>query len=262
MIEENRKNVIKGILVDIDGTLSFKGVPTPKAIDTVSILKKRKKLLFLTNTDSKTPDSVYKKLLKLGFSIQKDEIFTPIIALQNFLKKRKNKKIFLVATNEIEKEFEDFLQVSRKEIPDYVIISDFSDNWDVNRLNRAFRYLLKGAKLFGTQGNRYCLDEKGQPAIDTGSFVQILGQAAKIPYKTFGKPSKDFFYQALDKINLKPEECFVVGDDLESDIKGAINAGIRAVLVKTGKASNYKDFEEKSKSFLIIKNFNSILKHI
>ena len=72
---------VKGVLSDIDGTLYFKGVPTPGAIEAVSELKKRKKLLFLTNTDSKTPSSIHKKLLKLGFSSQKNEIFTPIIAI-------------------------------------------------------------------------------------------------------------------------------------------------------------------------------------
>ena len=73
-----QKNV-KGVLSDIDGTLIFKGIPTPGAIETVYELKKRKKVLFLTNTDSKTPDSVHKKLQNLGFQIKKNEVFTPII---------------------------------------------------------------------------------------------------------------------------------------------------------------------------------------
>ena len=79
---------IKGILSDIDGTLYFKGVPTPGAIKAISKLKKRKQILFLTNTDGKTPDSVHKKLLKFGFSMRKEEIFTPIIAIKKFLRKK------------------------------------------------------------------------------------------------------------------------------------------------------------------------------
>ena len=51
-----------------------------------------------------TPNTIQKKLLKLGFSIQKKEIFTPLIALQNFLQKNKDKKILLVVSKEIEKE--------------------------------------------------------------------------------------------------------------------------------------------------------------
>ena len=120
--------------------------------------------------------------------------------------------------------------------------------------------MLKGAKLFGTQGNRYCLDKNGRPLIDTGSFVRMLSEAASVPYKIFGKPSKEFFDQALNKIHLKPEECIVVGDDIESDICGAINAGIKPVLVKTGKATKYENSEKNTKPFLVIHDFETLLK--
>lgn len=120
--------------------------------------------------------------------------------------------------------------------------------------------MLKGAKLFGTQCNRYCLDKNGQPLIDTGSFARMLSKAASVPYKIFGKPSKEFFDQALNKIHLKPEECIVVGDDIESDICGAINAGIKPVLVKTGKATKYENSEKNTKPFLVIHDFETLLK--
>ncbi|MFX1313499.1 MAG: TIGR01458 family HAD-type hydrolase, partial [Promethearchaeota archaeon] len=88
---------IKGLLVDIDGTLYFKGSPIPGAIKAVSKLgKKGIKLLFLTNTDSKSPKTVLKILLQYGFSIKTDEIFTPIIALKKFLSKYPKKKSYFV----------------------------------------------------------------------------------------------------------------------------------------------------------------------
>ncbi len=254
---------VKGVLCDIDGTLYFKGSPIPGAIETLSKLRKaKKKLLFLTNTDSKTPSNVYQKLIGYGFSVKENEIFTPIIALQTFLLKNRNKKIFLVASKEIEKEFENFNLVSDDEIPDYVIISDFSDNWDVNRLNQAFKYLLMGAKLFGTQGNRYYLDHKGEPQIDTGSFVRMLADAAHVTFSLFGKPSKDFFVQALNKLGLKASECVLFGDDLESDIRGAKKAGIKPVLVRTWKAKGIVSFQKSMEPFLIITSFGSLVEYL
>jgi HAD superfamily hydrolase (TIGR01458 family) len=254
---------VKGILCDIDGTLYFKGSPIPGAIETLSELRKRRKnLLFLTNTDSKAPETVLKKLIKYGFSVEEHEIFTPIIALQTFLLEQRDKKIFLVASKDVEEEFKEFSLISDDEVPDYVIISDFSDDWDVNRLNRAFKYLLKGAKLFGTQGNRYCLNHEGEPQIDTGSFVRMLADAADVPYTIFGKPSKNFFVQALNKLGLKANECVIVGDDLESDIQGAKNAGMRAVLVKTGKTNSYVPSKNTTKPFLIIDTFKLLLDYL
>ena len=40
---------------------------------------------------------------------------------------------------------------------------------------------------------------------------------------------------AIKSMNLSKEEVVMVGDDIENDIEGAINSGIKAILVKTGK---------------------------
>lgn len=250
---------IKGLLIDIDGTLYFKGSPIPDAIKTVSKLKNADiKLLFLTNTDSKTPKTVLKTLQLYGFNIKMEEIFTPIIALREFLSKYPGKKSYFVTTEEVLKEFEEFSQVRGSEIPEFVIIGDFHDNWDVKRLNIAFQYILKGAKLLGTQGNKFYLDKKGEPVIDTGSFVQMIANAANVLPKIFGKPSKDYFLQALNKLHLTPNEILVVGDDLESDIQGAINSDLKGVLVKTGKGQFYDFKTSKIEPFMVIDSFSSI----
>ena len=93
---------IKGILTDIDGTLYFKGTPIPDAIEALSKLREiGLKFLFFTNTDSKSPKTVLKILQGYGFTINEDEIFTPIIAIKEFLSKNPNKKTYLVSTEEV-----------------------------------------------------------------------------------------------------------------------------------------------------------------
>ena len=252
---------IKGILSDIDGTLYFKGTPIPGAIETISKLRgKGIKLLFFTNTDSKTPKNVYKLLRGYDFELSEGEIFTPIIALKEFLSDKFEKKIYLVATEEVKAEFQDFHQIKGSEIPDFVIISDFHDNWDVNLLNNAFKYVIKhDAKLLGTQGNKYYLDSNGEPVIDTGSFVQMIAKAANVEPVIFGKPSKEYFMQALKKLDLPASKTVVIGDDIESDIQGAHNANIRGILVKTGKGQFYKSSEKDIKPYKIIDSISSIL---
>lgn len=251
---------IKGILSDIDGTLYFKGSPIPGAIETVSNLREMGlKILFFTNTDSKSPKTVLKILRNYGFSLAEEDVFTPIIALKEFLNKFPYKKLFFVTTVEVEEEFQKFPKVTGSEIPDFVIIGDFHDNWDVNRLNQAFKYVFNGAKLLGTQGNRYYLDKLGEPVIDTGSFVEMIANTANVEYKIFGKPSKEFFLQALKMINLEPEEVLVIGDDIESDIQGAKNAAIKGVLVKTGKGQYYNSKTSNIKPYKVIESFNILI---
>ncbi|MFW9824006.1 MAG: HAD-IIA family hydrolase [Candidatus Thorarchaeota archaeon] len=253
-----RKN--KGILTDIDGTLYFKGEPIVGAVETISKLRERGlKFLFFTNTDSKGVSSILNILTDYGFDIEENEVFTPIIALKEFLSENPSKKSFLVATRQVEEEFRDFPMVSGSEIPEFVIISDFHDNWDVNRLNQAFKYVVKGAILLGTQGNKYYLDRSGEPVIDTGSFVQMIAYAANTDPIIFGKPSKEYFFQALKRINLNSDEVIVVGDDPESDIQGAINAGIHGILVRTGKGKFFESKKSKIKPLMIIDSISSLI---
>jgi len=251
---------IKGLLVDIDGTLYFKGKAIPGAIETVNKLREAGlRLLFLTNTDSKSPKTILKILKDYGFKIDEDEIFTPVIALKEFLSKYPRKKSYFVATEEVEKEFRELPQAKGSELPDFAIIGDFHDNWDVNRLNQAFKFVLKGAQLLGMQGNRYYLDRNGEPVIDTGSFVQMIANAANVTPKIFGKPSKEYFLHALKRMNLGIDNVIVIGDDLESDIQGAINAGIKGILVKTGKGQYFESTKSEIEPFLVIDSFSSLL---
>jgi ribonucleotide monophosphatase NagD (HAD superfamily) len=216
MSKKRNLNNIKGILTDIDGTLYFKGKPIPNSIETISKLRKAGlKLLFLTNKDSKSPSTVYKTLQEYGFDVNRDEIFTPIIAVKEFLQKHPDKISYFVTTQE-------------------------------------------GAKLLGTQGNNYYLDHNGEPIIDTGSFVYMIAKAANVVPNIFGKPSKEYFLQALEKLGFKPNEVLVIGDDLESDIHGAINAGIKGILVKTGKGQLVNSTRLRIKPYLILASFSSL----
>lgn len=52
-----------------------------------------------------------------------------------------------------------------------------------------------------------------------------------------GKPERAFFLAALASIDesLTPQQVVMIGDDVRDDVLGAINAGMHAILVKTGK---------------------------
>ena len=50
-----------------------------------------------------------------------------------------------------------------------------------------------------------------------------------------GKPAKTFFAAALAALGANAAETLMIGDDIRVDIGGAQNAGIRGLLVRTGK---------------------------
>ena len=252
---------VRGILCDIDGTLYFRGKIIPDAIETVSYLQdKGYKIVFLTNTDSKPPQDILEILLNFGFSVKSDDIFTPIIAIKEYISQFPDKKSYFLMSERVTSEFQSFSQVTEDELPDFVVISDFSDDWRIERLNTAFKYVLNGAKLIGSQGNRYYLDKDGNPNIDTGSFVRMVADAANIKPTILGKPNSDYFKLALEKIGIHTNEAIIIGDDAESDIQGAQNAGIKGILVKTGKGQEkfQKNYHSKIEPFLTLKSFSEL----
>jgi HAD superfamily hydrolase (TIGR01458 family) len=96
---------------------------------------------------------------------------------------------------------------------------------------------MDGAELIALQRNRYWLRPEGL-ALDVGPFVAALEYAARVDAFVVGKPSADFFATILAGIPAEPGEAAMVGDDVESDVGGALDAGLAGVLVRTGK---YRD---------------------
>jgi putative hydrolase of the HAD superfamily len=59
------------------------------------------------------------------------------------------------------------------------------------------------------------------------------------------KPSPEFFGYILDDLGLDASRVFMVGDDFESDVLGAVGCGIRAVWFNenSNEARNAKSYE-------------------
>jgi ribonucleotide monophosphatase NagD (HAD superfamily) len=50
-----------------------------------------------------------------------------------------------------------------------------------------------------------------------------------------GKPSAAFFRLALEDLGIEAAHVVMIGDDARSDVGGAQAAGLRGILVRTGK---------------------------
>jgi HAD superfamily hydrolase (TIGR01458 family) len=115
-----------------------------------------------------------------------------------------------------------------------VIVGDLGSAFGYDVLNRAFRQVMEGAELIALQKNRYWLRADGL-SLDVGPFVAALEYATGQEAYVVGKPTRGFFAQVLDDLGVAPQSAVMVGDDIESDIGGALDAGLQAVLVRTGK---------------------------
>ena len=92
-----------------------------------------------------------------------------------------------------------------------------------------------GAALLALAMNRNFKDRDGELSLDAGPFVVALEFAAKRKAVLLGKPSPEFFSLAIDSLGYDRSNVVMIGDDVEADVGGAMAAGIKGILVRTGK---------------------------
>ncbi len=221
------------MLFDIDGVLYVGQRPIEGAADTISYLKARGiPCRFTTNTTVLSNDSLYRKLVSLGLPIEKDEVFGSIRAAISYLRRYDRPRCHFLLTDDPKQDFAEFPQ--SKDNPDFVVIGDLCKSWSYDVLHETFLMVMNGARMVALHKGRYWQTESGLQ-MDIGAFVAgleyVTGKSATI----IGKPSRSFFELALADMGLPPEKVAMVGDDINSDIGGAQQAGMTGILVKTGK---------------------------
>ena len=118
--------------------------------------------------------------------------------------------------------------------PAAVVVEDLGVDWTFESLNQAFRHVLTGSALVAVQKNRYWRGPDGL-TMDAGPFVAALEYASGKHAVTVGKPSPAFFAAAARSLDMPVSQMVMVGDDVTTDVRGAVAAGLRGVLVRTGK---------------------------
>jgi len=223
----------EGYLLDLDGTLYLGDEALPGALEAVHHLVEREiPRRYLTNTTRFARRELAERLRRMGFPIEAEEIFTAPRAAASWLRRAGLHRVALFVPAPTHEDFRD-LEITDDE-PAAVVVGDLGEAWSFEALNQAFRHLLGGARLVALQKNRYWRRPDGL-ALDAGPFVAALEYAASLEALVVGKPSREFFHLAAASMGVSPERVTVVGDDLEADIGGAQAAGMRAVLVRTGK---------------------------
>ncbi|MFT4035255.1 MAG: TIGR01458 family HAD-type hydrolase [Patulibacter sp.] len=224
------------LLLDIDGVLHVGDEAVPGALDALDQLRAAAiPFRLLTNTTSRPRAAVVDRLQRIGFTVEAEDILTPAAMAIRLCRERGYERVALVVANALRDDLAELEAVeSRGSAVDAVIIGDLGRGftWDV--LNGAFRSLLRGADLIALQRNRYWRRPEGI-VLDAGPFVAALEYAAERPATVVGKPSAAFFLEAAADLGVEPSVIAMIGDDLEADVGGALDAGLAGIQVRTGK---------------------------
>ncbi|XP_033756319.1 phospholysine phosphohistidine inorganic pyrophosphate phosphatase-like [Pecten maximus] len=246
---------VEGVLLDITGVLYESG-PSEAIQGSLEAVKRLKEaglpVRFCTNETTCTRQVLVDRLKGFGFDIKPEEVFPPIPAMCQVLKERNLRPHLLIHPNASA----DFSDVTT-ENPNCVVLGDAIHEFSYANLNKAFQILvsLNNPILFSLGKGRYYKDE-GNLVLDVGSFCRALEYACDIEAEVVGKPSATFFNTAVKNMGLNAEKVVMVGDDIVSDVGGALASGMRGVLVRTGKYRSTDEDHPTVKPSAIVNNLS------
>jgi HAD superfamily hydrolase (TIGR01458 family) len=224
---------VRALLIDLDGVLYVEEDAIAGAVAAVERLRRRGfHLRFVTNTTAHSRKRTLDKLARLGFSVADRELVTPAALAVRHCAERGRLRVALIMNDEVKQDFAELQETENG--PEAVIIGDLGEAFGYDVLNRAFREVMNGAELVALQKNRYWMRADGL-SLDVGPFVAAIEFATGREAYVVGKPARGFFEQVLADLGVAAGEAAMVGDDIESDIGGALRAGLAGILVRTGK---------------------------
>jgi HAD superfamily hydrolase (TIGR01458 family) len=234
LTEEESMQSVRGILLDIDGVLHISMQPIAGAAEVLSWLKQHSyTTCFVTNTTTFARATLAQRLQAIGLPVDEQHLMTAPVATANYIRQHyPGKRCWVLTKGNTTKDFAGIELVESQ--ADVVVIGGAEELLTYEAMNAAFRMLMDGAALLAMHTNLYWRTNEGLQ-LDSGAYVHALEIATGKQATVLGKPDRAFFEQALLSIGVSTHEAVMVGDDIENDIGGAQHAGLRGILVCTGK---------------------------
>ena len=226
-----------GFIFDLDGTVYLSDKLIPGADRVIRRLREMgRRVVFLSNKPIQTREDYAAKLTRLGIPTQPEEVINSTFVMTHYLKKiAPQARLFVVGETPFIEELKraGFKITDEPKEIEYVVVA-FDRTFDYRKLNIAFQAIKLGAHFVATNPDRACPVEGGEIPDCAGMIAAIEAVTEKKVEVIVGKPSPLMIQTVLDVLGLRPEDCILIGDRIETDIKMGKEAGIATGIVLTG----------------------------
>jgi NagD protein len=226
-----------GFLLDMDGVIYRGDEPIPGAAAFIHALREAAiPFLFLTNNSASGPRDYVVKLAKMGMEVEEENFYTCAMATVDFLRlQRPRGTAFVIGEGGLVSALHQAGFGITSHQPDYVIVGE-GRVLNFEMAEKATMMVLKGAHLIATNLDVTCPTAEGSRP-GCGALVALLEAATGQRAYSVGKPSPFMMRAARKRLGLRTAETVMVGDTMETDIRGALELGFHAVLSLTGSTS-------------------------
>lgn len=233
--------MIRGAILDIDGTVVRGHRVLPGALDTLAHLRRGAvRYAFFTNDNQRPVRAWVKRLADMGIEASADQVITsalvaaeavvelyaglPVLAVGDagLVEALQGQGIDLVGWEEVERA--------------KVVVMGKDPSFNQERLAAVSRALWNGAAFVATNVDPKVPTGSGF-APGTGPMVQAVAYATGVDPLVVGKPSPWAGRMAARILGVAPGDTVVVGDQIATDIAMGKAAGMKTVLVLTGSST-------------------------
>ena len=226
---------LRGFVFDLDGCVWTGDILVPGAAEVLALLRQQgRRVSFLTNNSRARSATMQAKLERLGVEAAVADVLTPLEILGEVIATRWGiSRVLAIGGPELEAAVLDgghtLVPVDRYGEATVVVVgNDFAFSYE--RLTAASRAVAAGAAFVTPNLDPRLPLEGGDFLPGCGAVVEAVAAASGARPVVIGKPEPPLFELALGRMELRAEEAAMVGDSVDSDIRGARRVGMTAIL--------------------------------
>jgi NagD protein len=226
---------MKSVISDMDGVIYRGRTLIPGANEFIESLRSGGiPFLFLTNNSGDSPQALKRKLESRGVhGLNESDFITSAMATALFLRQqRPGARVYAIGGTGLLGELRNAgFELTEKD-PDYVVVGK-TDDFNFSQMKIAARHISRGARFIGTNPDIIDPTEDGfEPAC--GSILSAIETASGSSPYIIGKPNSLMMTIATRKLGVHPDDTLVIGDRMDTDIVGGLEAGMTTCLVLSG----------------------------
>ena len=228
------------MILDLDGVVYIGEEPVPGAAAAIGRLRQEgRRVVFATNNASRAATEVAALLTRLGIEATADEVVTSAAIAADTLADRlpPGSPVLVVGADALAGEVRraGLTVVASADDRPAAVVQGYAPHVGWRQLAEACLAIRAGAQWIVTNTDATLPSPRGDLP-GNGSLVAALRTAlGRDPDLVVGKPQPAFFAGAAAKAGAS--RPLVVGDRLDTDIEGAVRAGMDSLLVLTGVSS-------------------------
>jgi len=220
------------LILDIDGVVWLDGKPIESSVRAINEMKSEIKIVFLTNNSTRHRRTISSLLRDIGIPwVSERDILTSASVLASLSSSLGMRNCYVVGESGLIMELEE-AGIGISDEGDVCVGLDRNFNYE--KLKIAVRNILSGAMFLATNYDRLLPTQEGAIPGAASIVSAISAACGREPDIIVGKPNPIMFLHASASVGAK--RPLVIGDNLETDILGAMRAGMdSALLLREGR---------------------------